>query len=126
MWLKHLIKTGCFLIKISPMRKYKQNDLVIYTDSEGRRIDTFVIFDSEPETGLTHINHFNLKVDQASLELHPCAANTPGIIPMADPISFQLFTRLKEKYSRIDEAKTVNKSLILYRDINLPPLAQAS
>jgi hypothetical protein len=107
------------------MKKYKENDLVIYTDSEGRRIDTFVIFDTDSATGLTHINHFNLKVDLSSLELHPCAVQ-PGVLPMNDAFSFELFSRLKEKYMHIDEEKATNKSLILYRDINQPPLAQAS
>jgi hypothetical protein len=115
-----------FFDKHSLMRTYKENDLVIFTDSEGRRIDTFVIFDSEPETGLTHINHFNLKVATSALELHPRSANTPGIIPMDDAFSFQLFSRLKEKYNRMDEEKTANKSLILYPNINLPALAKAS
>jgi len=107
------------------MKKYKENDLVIYTDSEGRRIDTFVIFDTDSNTGLTHINHSNLKVDLSSLELHP-RSTIPGVIPMADPFSFELFNRLKEKYTRIDGERSPGKSLILYRDINLPPLAQAS
>lgn len=107
------------------MKKYKENDLVIYTDSEGKRIDTFVIFDSDPVTGLTHINHFNLKVIPSSLELHP-RATMPGVIPMGDAFSFELFNKLKEKYNRIDGEKSSGKSLILYRDTNLPPLAQAS
>jgi len=107
------------------MKKYKENDLVIYTDSEGKRIDTFVISDSDSKTGLTHINHSNLKVPPSSLELHP-RATTPGVIPMADPLSFELFSKLREKYNRIDGEKSPGKSLILYRDINLPPLAQAS
>jgi len=114
-----------FLSKHYPMKKYKENDLVIYTDGEGRRIDTFVIFDTDPKTGLTHINHFNLKVAASALELHPRAA-IPGVIPIADPLSFQLFCRLKEKYSQLEEEKALNRSLILYHDINLPALAKAS
>jgi len=107
------------------MKKYKENDLVIYTDSNGRRIDTFVISDSDVTTGLTHINHSNLKVHPSTLELHPRSA-IPGAIPMADPFSFELFSKLKEKYNRIDGEKSSGKSLILYRDNNLPPLARAS
>jgi hypothetical protein len=107
------------------MRKFKENDLVIYTDSEGKRIDTFVIFDTDSTTGLTHINHNNLKVNLSSLNLHPRAVQ-PGALPIQDAFSFELFSRLKEKYARIDNDKATNKSLILYRDINLPPLAQAS
>jgi hypothetical protein len=107
------------------MKRYKENDLVIFTDSEGNRIDTFVIFDTDPKTGLTHINHLNLQVATASLKLHPRAAQQ-GVIPIADPLSFQLFIRLKEKYSQLDEEKALNRSLILYRDIKLPALAKAS
>jgi hypothetical protein len=107
------------------MKKYKENDLVIYTDSEGRRIDTFVIFDTDSTTGLTHINHFNLKVYLSSLELHPRAVQS-GVLPMNDTFSFELFSRLKEKYTRIDQEKATNRSLILYRDIDQQPLAQAS
>src|ERR1700744_908030 len=98
------------------MKSYKENDLGIFTDSEGRRIDTFVIFDTDSTTGLTHINHFNLKVDLSWLELHPSSVKT-GNMPIADAFSFELFIKLKEKYARIDEDKTQNKSLILYRDI---------
>lgn len=107
------------------MKKFKENDLVIYTDSEGRRIDTFVIVDTDSTTGLTHINHADLKVDLATLELHPRAAQ-PGVLPMPDAFSFALFSRLKEKYMHIDKDKATNKSLILYRDVNLPPFARAS
>jgi hypothetical protein len=107
------------------MKRYKENDLVIYTDSEGRRIDTFVIFDTDSTTGLTHINHFNLKVDLSSLELHPSAV-IPGVLPIADAFSFELFSKLKEKYALIDQSKATNKSLILYRDVSQPSLAQAS
>jgi hypothetical protein len=107
------------------MKKYKENDLVIFTDSEGRRIDTFVIFDTDPSTGLTHINHFNLKVHLSVLELHPRSVQA-GVLPINDAFSFELFTRLKEKYARIDEDKAQNRSLIVYRDINQTPLAQAS
>jgi hypothetical protein len=123
-WLKHLTKTVCSSIN-NPMKKYKENDLVIYTDSEGRRIDTFVIFDTDSATGLTHINHFNLQVSLSSLELHPNSTQQ-GALPMNDAFSFELFSRLKEKYTRIDQDRATNKSLILYRDINQPSLAQAS
>lgn len=107
------------------MKTYKENDQVIYTDSEGRKIDTFVIFDTDSTTGLTHINHFNLKVAHAELEIHPRSFQQ-GALPINDAFSFELYTRLKEKYARIDEDKAKNKSLILYRDIKLPSLAQAS
>ena len=43
------------------MEFYKANASVIFTDAAGRQIDTFVIFDTDRQTGLTHINHENLK-----------------------------------------------------------------
>ena len=97
------------------MKTYKANDIVIYTDKEGKRYDTFVIFDTDRETGLTHINHFNLKVTNATLELHPSAL-TGNQMPMADPLSFALFNYLKEKYTVIDKAKAkkANTSVVLY------------
>ena len=49
------------------MQYYNQNASVIYTDDRGRKIDTFVIFDTDQKTGLTHINHENLKVSADTL-----------------------------------------------------------
>lgn len=91
------------------MKIYKANDIVIYTDKEGKRYDTFVIYDTDRETGLTHINHFNLKVSGTALDLHPRAL-TGNQMPMADPLSFALFNYLKEKYTDIDKAKSVKKT----------------
>ena len=89
------------------MIQFKENASVIFTDSEGRQIDTFVIFDTDEVTGLTHINHLNLRVPAVSLALH---AKTVGDyhMPLADAFSFEMLSKLKEKYSKIDaERKTL-------------------
>jgi hypothetical protein len=106
------------------MQHYKENDTVIYTDKNGKRFDTFVIFDTDRETGLTHINHFNLKVSSSDLKLHPRSL-TGNPAPLADPHSFLLFNKLKEKYAKIDEHKTILKKVV----VNTPApgkLAKAS
>ncbi|GAA4322143.1 hypothetical protein GCM10023149_22280 [Mucilaginibacter gynuensis] len=79
------------------MKRFHENQTVIYTSPEGQMIDTFVVFDTDLATGLTHINHFNLKVPSDSLELH---AKTVGRyhLPMADAFSFEIFRKMKEKY----------------------------
>ena len=105
------------------MRLYKENDSVIYTDSEGNRIDTFVIFDTDRQTGLTHINHLNLKVKASGLELHTRSANGYAI-PMNDPVSFELFRQLKQKYVRLDNQK--KKEIALYPDQTMKLLPKAS
>ena len=86
------------------MKIYKENDTVIYTDSEGNRIDTFVIFETDPQTGLTHINHHNLTVGDEVLELHPRSTNG-CTMPMNDSFSFELFKQLKEKFQQRDRAR---------------------
>jgi len=93
------------------MKIYKENDTVIYTDKEGNTFDTFVIFDTDRNTGLTHINHNNLRVEASSLKLHNSSL-TGNTAPLADPLSFLLFNRLKEKYTRIDTNKAVVNSVI--------------
>jgi hypothetical protein len=97
------------------MKTFKENDIVIYTDSEGNRFDTFVIFGTDPKTGCTHINHYNLKVPVSDLEIHPRSL-TGNTIPMADMLSFNLFNKLKEKYTRIDQQKKTN-TLVLHKEI---------
>lgn len=81
------------------MDAYKANASVVFTDAEGRQIDTFVIFDTDKNTGLTHINYENLKVQAAQLSLH---TKTVGDyhLPFADSFSFELFKELREKYSQ--------------------------
>ena len=105
------------------MRLYKENDSVIYTDSEGNRIDTFVIFDTDRQTGLTHINHLNLKVKESDLELHMRSANGYAI-PMNDPASFELFRQLKQKYIKFDNQQ--KKEVALYPDQAMKLLPKAS
>ena len=107
------------------MKTYKENDSVIYTDEKGNRIDTFVIFDTDRRTGLTHINHLNLKVDTTKLDLHPRSANG-CTMPVNDSFSFELFKQLKEKYINYDKQKQV-KPAAVYRGMHLvEPLAKAS
>jgi len=93
------------------MKIYKENDTVIYTDKNGQSFDTFVIFDTDRNTGLTHINHNNLRVDASSLTLHPNSFNG-STSPLADPISFLLFNKLKEKYTLIDANKAMVNSVM--------------
>jgi hypothetical protein len=107
------------------MRTYKENDSVIYTDEAGNRIDTFVIFDTDRKTGLTHINHLNLKVGTNALDLHPRSANR-CTMPMNDSFSFELFKQLKEKYVNYDKTKKTT-AVTLYRDMGVVKLlAKAS
>jgi hypothetical protein len=102
------------------MKHYKENDTVIYTDAEGKRFDTFVIFETDRVTGLTHINHLNLKVTDAELELHPRSLTNQ--IPMGDVYSFELFKQLKDKFNTIDS----RKGMTVQRDIPTIKLAKAS
>ena len=83
------------------MQYYHQNASVVYTDNEGRQIDTFVIFDTDRETGLTHINHENLQVPADSLTLHAktvCQYH----LPIDDAFSFEMLKKLRAKYAEID------------------------
>ncbi|PJJ83314.1 hypothetical protein [Mucilaginibacter auburnensis] len=103
------------------MKAYKANASVIYTDTEGNRIDTFVIFDTDHLTGLTHINHENLKVGADRLQLHPKTV-CDYHLPLEDAFSFELLKKLREKYAELDAAKTVSLDTV----IKLRPLAKAS
>lgn len=80
------------------MKLFNEHDTVIYTDSEGKTIDTFVIYNTDPLTGLTHINHENLKVPATALQIHPCTVVSKYHLPMSDAFSFEIFKKLKEKY----------------------------
>ena len=107
------------------MKTYQENDSVIYTDEQGNRIDTFVIFDTDRQTGLTHINHLNLKVDAGVLDLHPRSANG-CTMPMGDSFSFELFKQLKEKFLNQDKINKT-RAVTLYRDARIVKLlARAS
>lgn len=90
------------------MNTFNEHDTVIYTDSAGRRIDTFVIFNTDPETGLTHINHESLKVTADMLELHPDTV-TKHHLPMADAFSFEIFKKLKDKHQLLEEMAAQRK-----------------
>lgn len=79
------------------MKTFNAHESVIYTDSEGQMIDTFVIFDTDNVTGITHINHMDLKVSTDCLQLHP-ASIAKYNLPMQDAFSFEIFKKLKEKY----------------------------
>ncbi|WP_214071714.1 hypothetical protein [Mucilaginibacter sp. dw_454] len=83
------------------MKRFDENVSVVYTDTEGRQIDTFVIFATDEETGLTRINHENLSVPAESLRLH---AKTVGKyhLPIADAFSFEIIRKLRDKYAELD------------------------
>lgn len=86
------------------MKHFKANATVVFTDHNGKQIDTFVIFDTDEVTGLTHINHENRRVPSTSLVLH---SKTVGDyhMPLADAFSFEMLSKLKEKYRKIDAAR---------------------
>jgi hypothetical protein len=108
------------------MRTYKENDSVIYTDSEGNRIDTFVIFNTDKHTGLTHINHQNLLVAGQALELHSRSASGHAI-PMGDPASFELFRQLKQKFLKADRQQNeTERSMYPYNLPGVKLLSKAS
>lgn len=92
------------------MQFYKANASVVYTTAEGKQIDTFVIFDTDVATGLTHINYENLKVPAIQLTLH---AKTVGDyhLPFNDSFSFELFKELREKYAH-PEPTTEKRSVM--------------
>ncbi|HVW97342.1 MAG TPA: hypothetical protein VHA56_15320 [Mucilaginibacter sp.] len=91
------------------MKKFNEHDTVIYTDEDGRLIDTFVIYKTDELTGLTHINHENLKVTAERLSVHP--KTIEGFhLPMNDAFSFEIFKKLKEKYEVL-KSKPVRREL---------------
>ncbi len=105
------------------MKLFNEHDTVIYTDAQGRRIDTFVVYDTDEITGYTHINHENLVVPQDALELHPVTIEKHHL-PMHDAFSFELFKKLKEKFSPVE---TVAASRYLKVEKTFAePLAKAS
>jgi hypothetical protein len=106
------------------MTHFRENASVIYTDRDGRQIDTFVVFDTDRVTGLTHINHENLRVPADQLVLHQ---KTVGIyhMPLADAFSFELLNKLKAKYYALDAERAV-PSLIREKQTKMYPLAKVS
>jgi len=105
------------------MRTFNEHDTVIYTDAEGRKIDTFVIFDTDTATGLTHINHENLKVPAESLVMHPKTIEKHHL-PMNDAFSFEIFKKLKEKYE--DKGNDAVRRELKVETVYNDELAQAS
>ena len=102
---------------------FNENDSVIYTDADGRLIDTFVIFDTDTVTGLTHINHENRKVPADKLTMHP--STVPKYhLPIKDAFSFEILRKLKEKYAEMEpqQVKPMHKLKSGYLNI----LAKAS
>jgi len=83
------------------MTNYNANASVIYTDCQGNQIDTFVIFDTDIATGLTHINHENLKVSADKLALHAKTVSQYHL-PIQDAFSFEILKKLRDKYVELD------------------------
>jgi hypothetical protein len=83
------------------MTAFKANASVIYTDPQGKKIDTFVVFDTDRDTGLTHINHENLRVAPTQLVLHAKTV-CDYHLPIADAFSFEILKKLRDKYTEID------------------------
>ncbi|MBD1394829.1 hypothetical protein [Mucilaginibacter glaciei] len=83
------------------MKRFNENETVIYTDSDGRNIDTFVVFETDMATGITHINHMDMKVQADALRLHPGTIEKYNL-PMVDAFSFEIFKKLKDKYGAKD------------------------
>jgi len=84
------------------MKRFNENETVIYTDQNGKLIDTFVVFETDITTGLTHINHMDLKVPSEQLQLHPNSIEKYNL-PMGDAFSFEIFKKLREKYGEKDK-----------------------
>lgn len=83
------------------MTIYKEHQTVVYTDAQGNMIDTFVVYDTDPKTGLTHINHMDMLVPLKQLQLHPNSLNA-NHVPVADNFSFEILKKLKAKYTDND------------------------
>lgn len=90
------------------MKNFNENASVIYTDKQGRKIDTFVIFETDPETGLTHINHENLKVPSSALRLHAKSVSKYHL-PIKDAFSFEMLKKLREKYAALDSQPKIKE-----------------
>lgn len=103
------------------MNIFYANQTVVFKDEQGKLIDTFVLFDTDPETGYTHINYQNLKVSADDLVLH---SKTVGKyhMPMGDAFSFEIFKKLREKHGKPQQNA-------LYREMRVKPegiMAKAS
>lgn len=109
------------------MIKFKENASVIFTDSEGRLIDTFVIFDTDSTTGLTHINHENLRVPTDQLKLHTKSVGDFHM-PLSDAFSFEMLRKLKVKYGVDDKLQRAKPTPVITEKPanNMYVLAKAS
>jgi hypothetical protein len=96
--IKLLIVIAVIGLYLLLMKAFNEHESVIYTDADGSFVDTFVVFDTDTAAGLTHINHMDLKVATESLQLHP-ASIAKYNLPMQDAFSFEIFKKLKAKYT---------------------------
>jgi hypothetical protein len=88
------------------MEIFKEHDSVVYTDATGKMIDTFVVYETDTQTGLTHINHMDLLVPLNQLQLHPKTLQS-NHVPVCNAFSFEILKKLKAKYTDHDtELKT--------------------
>jgi hypothetical protein len=93
------------------MKIYNEHDSVVYTDAQGNKIDTFVVYETDPKTGLTHINHMDLLVPADQLLLHPKTLKS-NHVPVCDAFSFEILKKLKAKYTDNDtelKAKIISR-----------------
>ncbi|EHQ30423.1 hypothetical protein [Mucilaginibacter paludis] len=93
------------------MITFKEHESVVYTDAEGNMIDTFVVYDTDAKTGLTHINHMDMLVPLNQLQLHPKSLES-NHVPVRDAFSFEILKKLKAKYTDHDvelKAKIITK-----------------
>ncbi|MGV8878457.1 MAG: hypothetical protein ACOH2A_05450 [Sphingobacteriaceae bacterium] len=107
------------------MKNYKENDRVIYIDDNGLRHETFVIFDTEKRTGLTHIDYANLRVkeDQLKLLFHSSDWNHR---PIQDPLSFELFKYLKRQYLVFEHIRNSATAVLISDQLRNNDSRQAS
>lgn len=105
------------------MNRFEENVSVVYTDNEGKQIDTFVVFATDAGTGLTHINYKNLKVPLERLKLHEKTV-TQYHLPIADAFSFEIFKKLRDKYAKLDSR--IKQEILKPELAPIPLLAKAS
>jgi hypothetical protein len=105
------------------MKIFKEYDSVIYTDETGNSIDTFVVYDTDAETGLTHVNYMNLLVPLGQLQLHPKTLET-NYLPVHDIFSFEILKKLKSKYT--DNLADLKAKTITRPDMKVYAYSQAS
>ena len=107
------------------MTHFKENASVIFTDQNGKKFDTYVIFDTDEVTGLTQINHENMRVPASSLVLHDktvCQYH----MPLQDAFSFEMLSKLKEKYRQVDAQRKTLQLNAATKAKAVYPFAKAS